>query len=645
MPTFIDPISKLSIGDSTLIPRLLTKPPSQIEIVRATENLILSASGWRKVFVASQDQEDASELVGPVDLVLAWYMAQTFAKALPSLTGKNQHNSTVLVAMDSRPTGTLLADVMIRALVGLGVKVQYIFIASTPEAMAHAKLDEQVDGLVYISASHNPVGHNGVKFGLKSGGVLKASQVNPLIESYKYALSFETAGSLAFEAIHAIKSTELDAIFALANKNKQAALENYTTLSATIVSNSWDEKLSQERMTKIALASRNVDLGIVADMNGSARCLSIDKQFFENNGLRFLTVNGTARQIAHRIVPEGQSLDVCRQELEKIWKNKAGFSLGYMPDNDGDRGNIVYIDQKKAGALILEAQEVFALSCLAELAYLVYCGDISYSVAMQPSTKLAIAVNDATSMRIEELAKVFGAEVWRAEVGEANVVQLAQKLRDQGYIVRILGEGSNGGNITHPSSVRDPLDTVMSLVKLLVLRDEGKHKGLFGIWCSLQNRTYSETYTLSDIIASLPQWTTTSAYEDCAIMKIAADHAQLKAAYEKIFQKEWQKEQAMLRNKFGIVDYQVVNYEGINTIIGMGASKRTGKERGGFKVLFADQNGDELGFLWMRGSGTEPVFRILVDLKGNNPEGETFLLDWHRAMIEQAEALSSTIVS
>jgi phosphoglucomutase len=52
-------------------------------------------------------------------------------------------------------------------------------------------------------------------------------------------------------------------------------------------------------------------------------------------------------------------------------------------------------------------------------------------------------------------------------------------LREKGYIVRILGEGSAGGNITHPSAVRDPLNTVMALVKLLSVRTKAEKKGLF----------------------------------------------------------------------------------------------------------------------------------------------------------------------
>ncbi len=62
--------------------------------------------------------------------------------------------------------------------------------------------------------------------------------------------------------------------------------------------------------------------------------------------------------------------------------------------------------------------------------------------------------------------------MFRAETGEANVVNLAEMLRSEGWVVSILGEGSNGGNITHPSKVRDPLSTLGAMIRLLRLPDE-----------------------------------------------------------------------------------------------------------------------------------------------------------------------------
>ena len=129
-------------------------------------------------------------------------------------------------------------------------------------------------------------------------------------------------------------------------------------------------------------------------------------------------------------------------------------------------GNIVFWNEKENKAEVLKAQEVFEVSVMSELADLTYIGKAGNG------QKVGVSANDPTSMRIEDIVEVFGGIVGRAEVGEANVVNRARELRSDGYEVRILGEGSNGGNITHPAAVRDPLNTIYALVKLLAIRDE-----------------------------------------------------------------------------------------------------------------------------------------------------------------------------
>ena len=55
------------------------------------------------------------------------------------------------------------------------------------------------------------------------------------------------------------------------------------------------------------------------------------------------------------------------------------------------------------------------------------------------------------------------------------------------------------------------------------------------------------------------------------------------------------------------------------------------------KILFKDKNDQPLAFIWMRGSGTEPVFRIMCDVKGNKPEEEKELLEWETKLIKEAD--------
>jgi phosphoglucomutase len=41
----------------------------------------------------------------------------------------------------------------------------------------------------------------------------------------------------------------------------------------------------------------------------------------------------------------------------------------------------------------------------------------------------------------------------------------------------------------------------------------------------------------------------------------------------------------------------------------------------------------------MRGSGTEPVFRLMADVAGADRRAERELLEWQRAMISEADSM------
>jgi len=302
-----------------------------------------------------------------------------------------------------------------------------------------------------------------------------------------------------------------------------------------------------------------------------------------------------------------------------------------MPDCDGDRGNIVYWDQKEQKARVLAAQEVFALSVLSELAFRRFT---------KGEEKTAVAVNGPTSMRINDIAQAFGAAVFRSEVGEANAVNLARSLREKGWCVPILGEGSNGGNITHPAAVRDPLNTLFALIKLLTIRDANGKKGLFHLWCALSGResAYRDDFTLADIIQTLPAYATTGVSDKRALLHIMqTDHARLKRNFQKLFCAQWREKETDLRERYGVMSWEAAATVGINEILNPSDFGVSGK--GGLKIIFKNGAGENLAYMWMRGSGTEPVFRIMCDVKGGNKKLEAELIDWETAMLVQADAM------
>jgi phosphoglucomutase len=583
---------------------------------------------------------------------------------------------------------------MIRAFLASGCAVRFAGIAAAPEIMAYARtafnatsdvpkgapFDTPKGAFCYISASHNPIGHNGFKFGLDDGGVLEGSEAVGLIEAFKnYMAQPDPIGRIR-SLLEKADEDAVRQVYAESEKVKQESLGAYFSFSRKVIAGEGAE--AETVMQAVAEGLKNFPLGIAVDFNGSARTVSIDEELCRSLGLGFRKINGNPGEIAHAIVPERDSLESCRRFLEALHAEDRSFVLGYMPDCDGDRGNLVIWDDSENAARILEAQEVFALACMAELVQLAWTGELPPPGASQTAgtaktgsaPKAAVVVNDATSRRIDGIANAFGAAVFRAEVGEANVVNLARKLRKEGYVVRILGEGSNGGNITYPSSVRDPLATVFALIKLLTIRngragDAGNERGggLFEIWKDAAqkagispvkpeaagNATQSaeQILTLAAVIASIPPFYTTGASAPEAKLQVTtSDHALLKDRYQKIFEKEWNEKKEQLKLRWGITGWEARSCNG--TIELRNLSRFGDAKSGGLKIVFtsagretagckdgeAEKAKNETAFIWMRGSKTEPVFRIMADAE--DPALERELIAWQRAMTVAADEMA-----
>jgi phosphomannomutase len=665
MSLMYHPGTGLDIGDPEKLPLLEEALPAWEEVAAAAKPLILSSSGWRKVFAfhgedeslapwsdrkgtAGQDKAEDS-LSGRIcggDKVIVALMAEAFGKAVLGKVQERQAKPAVLLGMDSRPTGPAIADIFARVLIGMGIEVRHLFIVAAPEIMAYAGIcagksfddPEHAEGFAYISASHNPPGHNGLKFGIGSGGVLSGSEIAPLIASLKAALAARDAPAHALDLTRAAPLSELVACYQACTAWKRRSVSAYTLFSHELVTGKGSMEEQAAYLDALAEACTAHPLGIVAELNGSARSVSIDRDFLEGIGVSVEFHNAQPGMFVHRIVPEGSSLELCMELLEKAHGKNPAFQLGYVPDCDGDRGNLVLYDSRQKKARLLEAQEVFSLACLVELA------DIAREGAGRPgdsgSRKTAIVVNDGTSMRIEKLAGLFGAKVFRAETGEANVVSLADRMRSEGWTVRILGEGSNGGNITHPARVRDPLATLGAMIRLLRLPDSGEAPGLFRLWTGLASlkgfSTGIGSFDLSDVIASLPRWATTSVFEPRAALKIvSSDKVALKIRYRELFLAEWERRRGLLESRFGIMSWKA--FASLGTKEWEVGEDFAASGQGGLRLVFLDGNGRGKAFLWMRGSGTEPVFRIMADIEGGDRDDEAWFLDWHAAMVRAAD--------
>lgn len=79
------------------------------------------------------------------------------------LSKENEHKPTIMVGCDTRISGDMLANALMAGACSVGANAVYVGVVPTP-AVAYLTRKYKVDAGVVISASHNPVEFNGIKF-------------------------------------------------------------------------------------------------------------------------------------------------------------------------------------------------------------------------------------------------------------------------------------------------------------------------------------------------------------------------------------------------------------------------------------------------------------------------------------------------
>ncbi len=91
---------------------------------------------------------------------LAYKLGQAGAYVL---TKENAHKPTILIGRDTRLSGEMLTAALIAGICSVGADAINIGVVPTP-AVAYLTREYEADAGVVISASHNPVEYNGIKF-------------------------------------------------------------------------------------------------------------------------------------------------------------------------------------------------------------------------------------------------------------------------------------------------------------------------------------------------------------------------------------------------------------------------------------------------------------------------------------------------
>jgi phosphomannomutase len=320
---------------------------------------------------------------------------------------KSAGGSKVLIGRDSRPTGGLVSIFCASILNAMGIEVIDCGIVPTPTVLFGVR-SLNLDGGIVVTASHNPVEWNALKFVKRGGLFTSQSDIDKIIALKKSSL----------------KHAEYDKTGAYANDDKISDLHIRRVI---------------EHIDANAIKSRK--FRVVLDPVNSAGSL-ITQWLLTKLTCETLVVNGEMDgNFARAPEPTPENLSHLKEYIRKF---KA--DIGFAQDPDADR--LVVLDEN-GNAL----SEELTLALALESVLSVKKGDI--------------VVNMSTSRVIDDIADKYGVKVYRSKVGEANVVGDMEK-----YSALIGGEGNGGVIYPSINYARDSLVGIGLILELIARRQK-----------------------------------------------------------------------------------------------------------------------------------------------------------------------------
>ena len=304
----------------------------------------LTVSGYRGVWGETLTGEIACEY------------ARAFAHFVRRRAGR-----TVMVGRDGRASGVALVAAVAAELARNGIDVIDLGLIPTPTVLFLVR-SEKADGAIIVTASHNPIEYNGLKFVTSTALFTTEEEVIELDE-------------LRTEPPY------------------MTDVASGTHISAT---DFFDKHLSALLSHIDADCIRKADFKVALDPINSVGCTTTPK-LFEALGVRSVVINGEPDgQFAHEPEPLPRNLT----ELRSVVLAEH-CAAGFAQDPDGDR--LVLCDET---GTVLSEESTLAL-CL---------------IAILRKTPGNTVINMSTSNRSEDATADFGGITFRSKVGEANVV-------------------------------------------------------------------------------------------------------------------------------------------------------------------------------------------------------------------------------
>ena len=266
-------------------------------------------------------------------------LAYSLGRAGAFVLTEGTHKPKILVAKDTRISGDMLEAALVAGILSVGAEAVILGVVPTP-AVAHLTREYKADAGVMISASHNPVEYNGIKFFDGKG--------------YKLSDSLED---------------QIQAVI-------EGGFEGVPSPIGGNVGRSYTEETALREYIDYALSTINCDIGFAFDGDAD-RCLAVDEKGNMINGDFLLTICAKALKESGQLkddtlvvtVMSNLGLDIAaKREGINLVKTKVGdrYVLEEMlKDNyvlGGEQsGHIIFLDHNTTGDGLVTALQVAAI--------------------------------------------------------------------------------------------------------------------------------------------------------------------------------------------------------------------------------------------------------------------------------------------
>ncbi len=318
-----------------------------------------------------------------------------------SAFGEYCRRGTVILGRDGRLTGKSIGHLVSSTLLQMGCNVEAIGICPTPTvALAVEKL--KADGGISITASHNPMEWNGLKFFAPTGLFLDAQENGELWK---------------------IAETPARDYASWDKQGKHSSIESFvddhikSVLALSLIK---PQKIRKRRL-KVVLDCVNAAGGVIVP------------KLLKKLGCGVVEINCDVSGVfAHAPEPIPENLtELCR----RVKKERADLGIAVDPDVD----RLVLINEK--GEPFGEEYTIASV--------------VEFFLSRLPRPKAQgaqVVVNLSTTRAVDDIAKLHGCNVLRTPVGEINV---AKKMKEVKAVVG--GEGSGGVIVPELHLGRDAL--------------------------------------------------------------------------------------------------------------------------------------------------------------------------------------------